>query len=295
MAFEVIAHLSATPNRVYAMLKLLEALEVQNPTPGQLYDLLQPTEMQENKESAKEVYSVAIGLDLVKKGERDGLHITSDFPSSYEDFRLRMQSIVLGATRPEENNYLLSQLTAWYAAYNHEVLTMNRSVVERKFHENLYPGVISQANQTRKVQDSSLLSWGLWAQFLGFGREYSFSNEARRLRPNAYKRIRPLLKGFATQSGEFTVQHFIDQLAFYCPELDGGIVYNKVYESIYSESPSHATLSLMLSTALRNLEVEGIIELIDRADALYTRQLFPSQSYLNRVSHIRVNSEKVVV
>lgn len=298
MAFEVIAHLPATPNRLYAMLKLIEALQGQTITPDLLYSLLQPNEVQENNSSARDVYNVLVGIGLVKKENMttESLRILDEnLVISYEDFRVTMQSIVLGAKQPEENNFLLSQLTAWYASYNHQVLSMSRADVERKFHEDLYPSIISSPTQTRKIQDAMLLSWGLWAHFLGFGREYSFGTEARQLRPNAYVRIRPLLKRFIIYEKEFTVQEFIDQLALYCPELDGGAVYNKVYESIHNDSSAHAPLSLMLSTALRSLEIDGLIELIDRADALFTRQLFPSQSYLNRVSHIRIISEKVAV
>ncbi len=298
MAFEVIARLSATPNRIYAMLKLLDVLGDNAPSLELLYTLMQPNELQESKSSAEAVYGLLRNMGLVTKAEgtEEVILITDkSFLSTYEDFRLKMQSTVLGAIQPEDSNFLLSQITAWYASYNQKVLTLRREDIERKFHEDLYPSVISQNNQARKIQDTMLLSWGLWTHFLGFGKEYALAGGQRKLMPNAYIRIRPLLKEHFPHDRDLTIQQFIDQLAAYCPELDGGAVYNKVYESIHRQNASHASLSLMLSTALRNFQVEGIVELIDRADSLDTRQLFPSQSYLNRVSHIRIISEKVAV
>jgi hypothetical protein len=132
----------------------------------------------------------------------------------------------------------------------------------------------------------------LWARFLGFGREYAFARGQRTLLPNAYVRVNTLLPSLLPLDGsELPIQTFLDNLSSYCPELDGGLVFNRVYESVYAQSSTQTHLSLMLSSALNTLHINGIIELIDRADALNTRQLFPSQSYQNRVSHVRFRQE----
>ena len=52
MAFEVIDHLVATPNRVYAMVKLIEELQDRSPTLDMIYSMLQPDSLQSNEKSA---------------------------------------------------------------------------------------------------------------------------------------------------------------------------------------------------------------------------------------------------
>ncbi|MCB9437720.1 MAG: hypothetical protein H6673_12160 [Anaerolineales bacterium] len=295
MAFEVISYaLSATPNRVYAMLKLIEELQSSSPSVDLVYSLLQPDSINKNKESAESVYGILQNLGMVSLSqdtEKTVRLVDDSFLHSFDDFRTKMQQSLLGAIKPEENNYLLTQFTAWYAVYNQRVLSLRREDLERKFHEDLYPSIIA-SKSTRKINDTALLSWGLWARFLGFGREYAFARGQRTLLPNAYVRVNTLLPSLLPLDGsELPIQTFLDNLSSYCPELDGGLVFNRVYESVYAQSSTQTHLSLMLSSALNTLHINGIIELIDRADALNTRQLFPSQSYQNRVSHLRFRQE----
>lgn len=296
MAFEVISYaLGATPNRIYAMLKLIQTLQQQAPTREVIFSLLQPDSIQKSKDSAKSVYGILQNLNLISVSQdTDEVIYIGDgsFLESFELFRLKMQQTLLGANQPEDDNFLLSQLTAWYAAYNEKVFSMTRSDIERLFHQDLYPSIITH-NLTRKLQEkNNLLSWGLWARFLGFGREYRFAGGQRKLVSNAYIRVYPLLNNiFDERVEELPISQFLEKLSMFCPELDGGIVYNRVYESVHNRSAVNAPLSLMLSSALRTLQTNGVIELIDRADALNTRQLFPSQSYIGSISHIRLNWE----
>lgn len=294
MPFEVINYLTATPNRVYAMLQLIKTLEEDSPTQEMVFSLLQPDSVQEKQESARAVYSTLQNLNMISVTQSDPeiVRVVEDrFPASFEAFRLKMQQILLGATKPEDDNFLFSQMTAIYAVLNQDAILRRRGDFERLFHENLYPSIVKN-NDTRKINDSSLLAWGLWARFLGFGREYSAAGGQRKLLPNAYVRIRPLIDQILPEGSELSISQFIEKLSLNCPELDGGIVYNSVYESVHGHSAAHAPfMSLMLSSALRTLQVDGTIDLIDRADATNTRQLFPSQSYQGRVSHIRVRQE----
>ena len=299
MAFEVISYaLGAPPNRIYTMLKLIETLQQQSPTREVIFSLLQPDSIQESKDSAERAYGILQNLNLISVSQNTDEVIRvvdTSFLESFELFRLKMQQNLLGAKQQEDDNFLLSQLTAWYAIYNQEAYLMRRESIERRFHEDLYPSVIAN-NSTRKINDTILLSWGLWARFLGFGREYSLAGGQRKLVPNAYIRVYPLLNDiFHKDVEELPINQFLEKLSTFCPELDGGIVYNRIYESVYNQSAINTPLSLMLSSALRTLQTKGVIELINRADALNTRQLFPSQSYIGSVSHIRLNRENKTI
>ena len=204
---------------------------------------------------------------------------------------------MLGAKEDHEDNFLLSQVTAWYAAKNHAVVTLERVEFEGQFHLNLYPSIASDGSRTRMISASeSILSWGLWARFLGFGKEYNPEiTSGRRLMPNAKGRILPLLSEILSPEETIPINEFIERLSLYCPELDGGIVYEKCYQAVHGQSAKNAPLSLMLSTALFQLSAEKIISIIDEPDAKRTRKLFPSITYDSQMSHIRFHPAEVTV
>ena len=291
MGFEIIKNLQAPPNRIYDALKLIEALgEVKI---QMMYDLLQPDLISTGQQAIKQTIEILLHFDLAKTDtNRTKLFlIDTSYLGSYDDFRLKMQKVMLGAKEIHEDNYLLSQVTAWYAAKNHEVVSIARVEFERQFHRNLYPSIVSDSRKARIISErDSIFAWGLWARFLGFGKEYNPEIvSGRRLMPNAKGRIIPLLPKIIFPGEIPPVDEFIERLGIRCPELDGGIVYEKCYQAIHGHSAKNAPLSLMLSTALHQLDAENVISIINEPDATRKRQLFPSQSYINQMSHIRLH------
>ena len=295
MGFEIIKYLQATPNRVFDALKLIEVLgEVEIKL---LYELLQPELISKGQGAINPIRNILLHFNLATTNtSKTKLSLTeTNYLDSYDMFRLKMQQVMLGAKEDHEDNFLLSQVTAWYAAKNHEVVTLDRVEFERQFHLNLYPSIASDGSKTRKISErDSIFAWGLWARFLGFGKEYAPDTASgRRLMPNAKGRILPLLSEILSPEETIPINEFIERLSLYCPELDGGIVYEKCYQAVHGQSAKNAPLCLMLSTALYQLKAEKVISIIDEPDAKRTRKLFPSVTYDNQISHIRFHPAEV--
>ena len=291
MGFELIKNLQATPYRIFDALSLIDALgEVEIKI---MYDLLQPDFISKEQQAIKPIIETLLHFDLAKKDPSEtklSLNDTS-YLGSYNDFRLKMQQLMLGAKAEYEDNFLLSQVTAWYAAKNHEVVHLERVEFERLFHHDLYPSIAADGRKTRVISErDSILAWGLWTRFLGFGKEYDpETTSGRRLIPNAKGRILPLLPDIMHPGTILPIDEFTERLGIHCPELDGGVVYEKCYQEVHGQSGKNAPLSLMLSTALRQLDAEKFISIENKADATRKKELFPSQSYANQVSHIRLH------
>jgi hypothetical protein len=291
MGFEIIKHLQAPPNRIYDTLKLFEKLGAIEKEKA--YGFLQPDFISKGQQAIKSTLDILLHFGLAKANPRKKSFILVDtsYLSSYDNFRLKMQQVMLGAKEEHDDNFLLSQVTAWYAAKNHEVVTMERTEFERLFHLNLYEGAKARIISER----DSIYAWGLWASFLGFGKEYNPEiASGRRLIPNAKGRILPLLPHILKPGEVIPVDEFIERLGDLCPELDGGSLYKKCYQAVHSRSDRDASLSLMLSTALYQLNAENIISVINEADAMRKRQMFPSQSYINQLSHICLKKTEAV-
>jgi len=290
MGFEIINYLKATPHRLYETLKLIKELGEINET--LLEELLQPEFVNEEPEVVKNVIKILNHFKLIQEDNKK-IKLTSteiNYLDSLDTFRLKMQKVMLGATNENQDNFLLSQVTAWYASKNHQILNKTKTEFSKMFHNDLYPSIRGDSAQNRRInENSSILSWGLWARFLGFGKEYdSDVSSGRQLLPNARGRIFPLLEEIFKSTDSILIGDFLQRLGNLCTELDGGTLYKKVFETINSKNENESTLSLMLSTALRQLDAEKVIKMEDSPDALQRRQLFPSQSYLNQVSHVHL-------
>ena len=105
--------------------------------------------------------------------------------------------------------------------------------------------------------------------------------------PDATRRISAILPELLPDHILTGFPEFMARLPNYCPELDGGLLFKRCLEASRPGEQRGNRLSLMLSTALRVLHQQGAIVLEDRADAVENWSLFPSQSFINRVTHIQ--------
>ena len=108
-----------------------------------------------------------------------------------------------------------------------------------------------------------------------------------RIVPDSTLRLRPLLPELLLEIGvEVPMVVFMTNLAKRCPELDGGALFERCWSASHPGEVRGNRLSLMLSTALRVLHQNSIIEMVYRGDSALTWTLFPSQSHINRATHI---------
>lgn len=293
MGYEMINDkLSITPHRMYAMLRLVGKFgSVPRET---ALNLLQPSTITNNQETSKIIYRVANNFHLLREDEGKERFVTLNAAlkdiASLESFRLKMQQILLGVTDEYADNYILNQFTAWYAVQDAKVLDSRKADLEAQFHESLYPSA-----ESRVISDQpGITAWMTWVDFLGLGWTLKlYRRDEARLIPDATERLMPLLPQLLPNVNTIPFNEFMDNLAMYCPELDGGILFNKCWDASRGNTVRGNRLSLMLSTALRVLHSQGRLELRHVADATDVWTLFPAQSYINRVTHIRRLQEVV--
>jgi hypothetical protein len=288
MGFEMIKRmLVVTPQRMYSLVRCVS--DMPNLTREELQDLLQPDGIMNNQDTSIEVYRYARRLALVTETETSPRHVCLVMPPAatggLDAFRIHMQGQLLGVTEESQDNYLLSQFTAWYAAQDEKVMEYSKADFEAKFHEALYP----TASERVLAEEPGISAWRTWAEFLGWGWPLKFGQrEEAKIVPDATLRIRPLLPRLLPDGRvEVPFASFVARLGAICPELDGGVLYGRCWEAARGGEARGNRVSLMVSTALRVLNQEGAIRLVDRRDVADNWALFPAQSHITRVTHVR--------
>lgn len=286
MAFEILNSATVTPPRLHALVRL--AGRLREPARADLFDLVQPTfalPKLDNQVAAKDVFTAARSCGLLSEDEHKAVTLLVD-PASVErleDFRRHMQGVLLGVTDEGADNYLLNLYSAWYAVQDDRVFRFALKDFEVHFNSEISPEA-----ETRQFNTTKLNGWRNWAAFLGAG--WPINLGARRLlAPDTHDRLEPLL-GHLLPEGEQPVVlgAFMDLLAERCPELDGGLLFERCWQASRGSERRGNRLSLALSNGLRVLHDTGAVELLLRADAATRWQLFPAVGHpVQHVSHIR--------
>jgi hypothetical protein len=254
----------------------------------EILGLLQPSSITDNRDAAILLHRYARRYGLLEDDQSTVKRVNPTEActklTSFDAFRSYMQLTLLGVSNEAEDNYLLSLFTAWYAVQDSAVMTYSKADFEAKFHQALYP----RATERVLAEEPGISAWRTWAEFLGWGWALKFDlREEMRIVPDATLRVRPLLPALLPQSGrEIAMADFVAGLAERCPELDGGLLFERCWEASRGGEVRGNRLSLMLSTALRVLHASGEIELASRRDAGATWTLFPAQSHFGQVTHI---------
>lgn len=285
MAFEIINNAQVTPSRLHAMVRLTTRLR--NPTRQDIYDWVQPKVLPklENQEAAKGVYTAARSCGIFVENDEKivVLQIDSASVESLTDFRKYMQQALLGITDDSADNYLLNIYSAWYAVQDDRVFQFALKDFETRFNSEIFPDA-----EGRQFNTTKLNGWRDWATFLGLGWSIRFGNRELVV-PDAYNRLTPLLDRLLPAGDQFvTFGSFMDQLAECCPELDGGVLFNRCWQASRGADSRGGRLGLMLSNGLRGLHEASMIELSLVGDAPVTWRLYPALNHpVDQVSHIR--------
>jgi hypothetical protein len=253
-----------------------------------LLDLVQPASLNESQKVSGTIFRKCQLCGLIAetqdKSRAASLIVDPVVAADLEAFRTHMQSVILGATDQGADHFVFNQFTAWFITQDTMILQSSKRQLEAKFHEDMYPGV-----PNRVISDEpGIGAWQSWAQFLGYGWQSEFSVFI----PDCTVRIQPLLPELLPEDEPIPFGVFMDRLAVRCPELDGGVLFERCWEASRPNERRGNRLSLMLSTALRVLNQQGRIALENRADATENWMLFAAQSYISRVTHIRLGIER---
>lgn len=285
MAFEILNNSQVTPARLHAMVRLTSRITA--PNREKLYDLLQPEDALglNNQEAARGVFTAARNCGLLEENEQKivKLQVDPGRIETLEDFRRHMQRILLGITDDNADNYLLNIYSAWYAVQDERIFQYDNKALETHFNEQIFPHAEERAFNTTKLN-----GWRDWAVFLGLGWNLRLGSRTIVV-PDAYDRLKPLLDQLLPEPNQPVLfGMFMDQLAELCPELDGGLLFNRCWQASRGSEVRGNQLSLMLSSALRGLHEHGEIELSLVADAASKWQLYPALGHqFAQVSHIQ--------
>jgi hypothetical protein len=288
MPYELLNDAPATPHRMYSFLRLIHELE--SPDRQQLFDLVQPQELDPDDQGRQDVVEIvfenAVKCGLIEETSDATRRIVLrgdalEAIRSLDGFRCHMQRVVLGVTDSTKPNELFSLFSAWYAAQNADVIRSSPSQLAIRFNEQIYPGEVQQ-----RFNETKFNGWRQWAVFLGLG--WVFRYGARQvLIPSAYSRVKDALCKVSSGAETISMKEFVDRLGKACPELDGGDLFRRSY--LISRSGVNAQqLSLMVSSALRALHADGTIKLVKERDAI-SWYLFPAQGqeFHSEVTHVQ--------
>jgi hypothetical protein len=290
---EIINNNQITPRRLHALVRLVSRLR--QPNRASLLDLLQPPDLVDSQEAAKAVYNAAVRYNLIVEDDSsDRVALHKDIANgkdidSADAYRAFMQKRLTGVANEHEDNYLLNLVTAWYAVQNERIFQYQRKEdISEQFNADMDPRDQEELlEEGRLFNPTKLNGWLTWAYFLGWGWRMTIGRQEI-LMPDAGKRLLPALPVLLSDSGEIRFGQFATKLAELCPELDGGSLFKKCWTASRGAEEQGKQLSLMLSTGLRSLHDNKLIQLIDTGDAAETWHLYPAQAHtVVRVTHIQ--------
>jgi len=298
-----------SPHRVHALLRLVRRLR--NPQREDLLDLLQPSALLSNQRASMAIYRVAKRYDLIVEQADKRVAIQPDIDSadkieSVAAFRAIMQKRLLAVTEEHENSYQLNLLAAWYAVQNERLFHYKKKdEISVQFNADMYPRSDTESRtRGRGFNPDDLNGWLRWASFLGWGLVVTVGKGKgkEKLLPDAHIRLQAVLPELLSATdGRIPFAIFAHRLAERCPELDGGVLFEKCWQASRSAENRGNRLSLMLSTGLRVLHEAGqtcpesskdqvrSIELTRQGDATDIWRLYPAQAHpLNEITHIQI-------
>lgn len=250
------------PMRIYDLCKLIH---YQPFTKEQVRDLLQPPNVSKGQRLAQLAITFCQNGALISETENGTLQLRLD-PQEIETpaaFRRAMANLVFS-----DHSLVFAQFTAWYLMQGEGILSAKTTGdLEKWFNAEIHRGPGLLYNET------NITGWKPWARFLGLGFLHN-----KKLIPNAAVRVQDFIYSSNMEVNKpYLFREFMSRLQLACPELDGGALA-LMYKGKADLQPQH--LSMALSSGLRALHDQGVIELRYVPDAQDTWHLLPSYTHL---------------
>lgn len=265
-----------TPKRVFSFLKLVDLQPMSKEEAGKY---LQPNSIADSKSLANKVHTFLNNGGLIEETSDNKLHLKMEKNeiASMKAFRKAIARRVF-----QYPDFMFCRFTSWYIMRGEKVFNEPPRLLEATFNEELN----SDKSFTNEYNATNITGWRTWAAFLGFGYVHNGI-----LIPNTAIRLKDLLEDTELPKGKsMPFKQFIDWVKIEAPELDGGKI-NQVNRG--NTSYEKQTLSLGLSSGLRALHDEGLIELKYVSDAIDTWYLQKaSHAITDKVSEITIRGVK---
>jgi hypothetical protein len=265
-----------TPKRVFSFLKLVL---LQPMSKEEITSYLQPDYIVDSKLLANRVHSFVNNGEFIVETSDGKIQLNMDESeiANMKSFRKAIAKRVF-----QYPDFMFCRFTSWYMMRGEKVFNETSKALEAAFNNEIN----SDGSLTNEYNETNITGWRTWAAFLGFGYIHS-----KILIPNTAVRVKDLLDGAELPQGDsMPFKRFMDWLQTAAPELDGGKISqvnrgNSTYEK--------QTLSLGLSSGLRSLHDEGVIELNYMSDALDTWYLQKaSHTITDKISEITIRGVK---
>ncbi|MBO9128581.1 hypothetical protein [Bacillus sp. 165] len=219
--------------------------------------MLQPAHLNSSKEQFNNVFRFTKEGNIIEEDSVSGkvkLKVDKENVANPEAFRRIVSK--LGLSNP---NLMFYRFTSWYLMRGESIFAETSKDLAVAFNSEMQFG----DDIPNKYNDTNINAWKKWACFLGYGFQHGGI-----VIPNTDVRLIDLIADSTLFKGEFIpFAEFMGWLASVSPELDGGELFNRNKGETILPSQH---LSLGLSSGLRTLHDQGVIELHYQSDALDT-------------------------
>jgi hypothetical protein len=266
----VLSNPQGTPERVWSLVAGLAAMG-KSASRGTYDGLLNPGYLKEGIENrakdslAANAHGAALSLELVEAG-RDKAHLLIEPPSDFSAFADHVHDHLAALSTGDPDAPIL-ETYAWIAADSdrsggtHWIYQCGRE----EFADRANSALVGEGEDGKPMNTTKLVPCRRWLAFLGLG--IPLPLEGVPDLPSPIERIsRELDRGNLASGSVMDADDFVTWLAGRMPYLDRGRLYIQACQRI-GHVPAATRLSPLLSSALRELHDEGVIQLILSGDA----------------------------
>jgi len=244
---------TVTPHRVLKLFDFLRSRSDKSFETRDLKRVFQPTALENVTDQSDQIGDAVrscIGLGLAARDTARTVKSVDASPEKSSKMLLieAFDRIVLESTESEE---WFAKFYAYIIARDKEVKEGSNDVWEVSFNRDLF-GENKPRNRLNQVK---INAFRRWYAFIGLG----WFDHQNTFRPNPKQRIERHLPAMFHGSNELSSDEFISALSDFCPELDGGTIFNEVKPTTYD--PQRKQLSIAVASAVRDLEVDNIISI----------------------------------
>lgn len=246
----------STPKRVFAILKIIKLYDGKFEK-KEIYDLVQPTYLENNQEEVNIVINFLLAEKLIAQNIDCKLELRMP-KECLNDIKIFKKYISENIFKDMKKQSLFFEVTS-------EILSKDLDFYEFTGFED-----IGNILDNKDVDKEFILAWRFWAEFLGFGKVMG-----TQFLINPYYRILDrVIYNNKYLNKNYSINEFINILKIECPEFKDTIKDNSI--------------GLSLSVSLRTLDSIGKIRLIRVKDSTQVWRLYYSAIDKTEVTDIEI-------
>ena len=267
----LLAATQGTPERVFSLLRILAA-HGDTMDRQALVGWLNPRfaiggePAREEKTAVDQTIQAALGLGLIDSSQRQSVQLTiSPVPEDYTSFADVVHDRLTSMT-PDEADFVLLEAFAWQAVQI-EIEGSTQWIDDwtaDEFADKADAALTPTGwNGDKRFNATKRAPWRRWIEFMGLG----YPLPSGHAYPYVTARLeRQLCLGAVPIGKELSAGEFMRAVSKHLPYLDGGSLFVEYASRLNLRMPDRS-LSRLLSSALRDLQDDGVITLIVRGDS----------------------------